>query len=91
MKIIKYKLFEKSLQKAPVEIKISFNERIKVFYQNTTDMILDNHPLHGKYTGCRSIKITGNWRVIYKEINKDTIILINIGTHSQLYGQKMGV
>lgn len=86
MKVIKYKLFEKSFQKAPVEIKLSFNERIKRFYQNTTDTILDNHVLHGKYRGCRSIKITGNWRVIYKEIHNDTVILINIGTHSQLYG-----
>lgn len=86
MKVIKYRLFEKSFQKAPLEIKSKFNERIKIFYQSTTATVLDNHALHGKYTGCRSIKITGDWRVIYKEISNDTVILINIGTHSQLYG-----
>ena len=86
MKVIKYGLFEKSFQKAPVEIKLKFNERIKVFYQNATDKVLDNHALHGKYIGCRSIKITGDWRVVYKEVNNNTVVLINIGTHSQLYG-----
>ncbi len=85
MKVIKYKLFEKSFKKTPTEIKLKFNERIKIFYQNTTDMVLDNHALHGKYAGCRSMKITGDWRVIYKELHNDTVILINIGTHSQLY------
>jgi len=86
MKVIKYKLFEKSFKKTPPEIKLKFNERIKIFYQNTTDTVLDNHALHGKYTECRSMKITGDWRVIYKELHNDTVILINIGTHSQLYG-----
>ena len=86
MKVVKHRLFEKSFQKAPTEIKLKFNERIKVFYQNATDAILENHVLQGKYTGCRSIKITGDWRVIYREISHDTAVLINIGTHSQLYG-----
>lgn len=86
MKIIKYRLFEKSFKKAPREIKLRFNERIKIFYQDTTATILDNHVLHGKFAGCRSIKIIGDWRLIYKEINNETVLLINIGTHSQLYG-----
>ena len=86
MKVIKYRLFEKSFKKAPFEIKLKFNEQIRIFYKNTTDAVLENHQLHGKYTGCRSIKITGSWRVIYKEIDDGNVILINIGTHSQLYG-----
>ncbi len=86
MKVIKYRLFEKSFQKAPREIKLRFNERIRIFYQNATDTVLENHALHGKYTGYRSIKITGDWRVIYKETNNNTVVLVNIGTHSQLYG-----
>ncbi len=86
MKVIKYRLFEKSFKKVPAGIKLKFNEQIKIFYKNITDTRLDNHALHGKWIGHRSIKLTGDWRIIFKEINQDTIVLIDIGTHSQLYG-----
>ena len=86
MKVIKYRLFEKSFKKVPAEIKVKFNEQIKIFYDNINDMRLDNHALHGKWTGHRSIKLTSDWRIIFKEVSQDVFVLVNIGTHSQLYG-----
>lgn len=42
MKVIKYRLFEKSFKKAPRGIKLKFNEQIKIFYQDAIATILDN-------------------------------------------------
>jgi len=30
--------------------------------------------------------LTGDWRIIFEELDNETIKLINIGTHSELYG-----
>ena len=47
--------------------------------------LLNNHSLTGKYTGCKSINITGDWRAIFEEINDNIIYFVELGTHSQLY------
>lgn len=54
---------------------------------------LHNHKLSGKYSGFRSINITGDWRAIFSEqdvkhgkvITKKVITFEYFGTHSQLY------
>lgn len=63
----------------------NFNTRLKIFMENPFSPILNNHTLHGKYTGCRSINITGDLRAIYKLINSNTAYFITIDTHSNLY------
>lgn len=50
--------------------------------------ILKNHKLHGKYDECRLIDVTGDYRIIFRELSNDMyelIELIKIWTHSQLY------
>lgn len=61
------------------------NARLELFVVNEFDLVLNNHPLHGNYEGCRSINVTGNIRIIYKKLNDTLYYLINIGTHPQLY------
>ncbi len=58
-----------------------------MFMADPTNPILNNHPLQGKYEGCRSISITGDIRVVFKMINDDTAYFIDIGTHHRLYGK----
>lgn len=70
--------------KCPQEIKDKFAGRIKVFINDKYDLVLNNHPLFGKLNGLRSINISGDYRVIFEERSED-IILMAIGTHSQLY------
>jgi len=45
-----------------------------------------DHPLKGKYTGCRECHITPDWLLIY-EIADDELILYltRTGTHSDLF------
>ena len=52
---------------------------------NPFDITLRNHALKGKYLGYRSIDVTGDVRLLYKQQNGDIYIFAFIGTHSQLY------
>lgn len=83
------KKFNKQLLKSPIEIKIAFRNKLNLFIQNQFHPLLNNHSLIGKFSGFRSINITGDWRVIYKEEvdeNFDKVVIfIALGTHSELY------
>jgi len=59
--------------------------RIRLFMENSFNEILRNHPLSGEYSGCRSINVTGDYRIIYEEQNGVVEFLL-IGTHDELYG-----
>lgn len=63
-----------------------FQERRDVFLEHHHHPILNNHPLHGEYSGHRSINITGDIRVVFREVSEDTCLFYTIGTHSELYG-----
>lgn len=86
MIILVHKRFKKSLEKVPVKIREKFYEQINIFRHNPLDKRLDNHALMGKYSKYRSMAITGDYRVIFEEIDSKTVELEDIGTHSQLYG-----
>jgi addiction module RelB/DinJ family antitoxin/addiction module RelE/StbE family toxin len=79
------KSFEKSFAKLPSKTKKRVTKKLKLFLNNPTHPILNNHPLSGKFSNYRSINISGDIRAIYKTINKDTAMFIEIGTHSKLY------
>ena len=83
------KKFLKQLKKCPLEIKIAFRKRFELFLNEPFHPQLNNHVLSGKYSGYRSINVTGDWRAIFSqhEENDDGIVTIFevIGTHSQLY------
>lgn len=85
MKIIPHKKFKKQFQKLRKNDQKQFEERIKIFLINPFHPILDNHELHGKYKGCRSIKITADLRVIYETVKKDVVLFLTIDSHSNLY------
>lgn len=82
---IKFKKpFVKTLNKAPKKIKKAFLKRLEIFEQDQYKAILNNHKLSGKYSGLSSINITGDYRAIFKQ-NKNLVIFLILGTHSQLY------
>jgi mRNA interferase YafQ len=85
MKIIFHKNFEKKYKKLPENIKAVAKDKISLFVSDPYNLQLNNHSLHGKYLSYRSFNITGDIRIIYKFLNKDTALLAEIGTHSKLY------
>jgi addiction module RelE/StbE family toxin len=86
MIILTHKKFDRAFKKIPVKIRVKFYQQVEVFQNNSTDKKLNNHALLGEYLGYRSIDISGDIRVIFKEVDINTVRFINIGTHSQLYG-----
>ena len=53
--------------------------------RNTSNPLLRDHPLHGAYSHLRSFNVTGDIRVLYEYVQKDTVLFIDIDTHSNLY------
>ena len=77
--------FEKQLKKLRPGYKRKFYERLRLFEDDPYAKILRNHILKGKYTGFRSIDITGDLRALYYMDGEKVVIFAFIGTHSQLY------
>lgn len=56
-----------------------------VFRSNRRNPLLKDHALSGEFEGCRSFSITGDVRVIYRFIEPNRVILLDVGTHHELY------
>jgi len=78
------KRFLKDYNKAPLKLKSSFKKRLVVFQSNNYHPILYNHKLKGRFSGFRSISITGDWRALYSD-DRSIISFHTLGTHSTLY------
>lgn len=85
MKIDFSRKFDKQLRKSPLKIRKKFSKSFIIFKNNPQDRRLRNHALKGKYSGCRSIDITGDWRAVYQKIEGKSYYFIALGTHNQLY------
>lgn len=78
-----------NLKNLNVIIRKSFRERIAIFQKDHLSSELDNHRLHDKWEGYRSIDITSDWRAIYEEVKggeEPVAYFVAIGTHKELYG-----
>ncbi len=85
--IIKFhKHFLKAYQKLSSKEQDKVDERLRLFAKTPFDETLENHALSGKYQGYRSVNITGDQRAIYFHLEKEKVMFVRIGTHSQLYG-----
>ncbi len=78
------KSFEKSYTKQAKEVKDAFRERRNLLLIDSLHPILNNHPLHGKWKGYRSINITGDIRAIYKMEGFIAVFYV-IDSHNHLY------
>jgi len=79
------KAFLKQAKKLSPEIRKKLLERVTLFSENPLHPTLRNHALKGKYKQYRSIDITGDFRALYLQNEKEAIFDA-AGTHSQLYG-----
>jgi len=85
MEIILHRNFEKKFIKRPPKIQEAFKNRRDLFLKNPFHPLLNNHPLSGNKKGQWSINITGDWRAIYIFKDKNTVVFIEIDTHSNFY------
>ena len=85
MKIIPSKKFEKKTSKLPVAIQKVLAVKLVVFTEDPFATILNNHQLYDEKKHYRSINVTGDYRLIYEQYNEDTVRIVDIDTHSNLY------
>ena len=85
MILIFHKYFQKKLKKRTTKEREQFTSRAKLFSEDPYNLILNNHALHGKYAGSRSINVTGDLRAVFTEQNDNTMLFVDIDTHPNLY------
>ncbi len=82
--ISRHRKFVKKFVKLPLKVRIKFEQRLLVFISDPFSKELNNHSVENRFSGCRSINVSGDYRAIYKFEN-DIALFVNIGTHSELY------
>ncbi len=85
MQIFFTERFKKNFVVLPIKTQKQFEKRIALFIENPRSSILRTHFLKGNLVGFRAFSVTGDYRVIYKLIGHDSVKLVDIGTHNQVY------
>ena len=85
MKKIYHKHFIKTYSKLSEKLKDKVDERLTLFRGSPLSEVLNNHELKGEFVGHRSININGDYRAIYRQISKDKVLFVKLGTYSELY------
>lgn len=67
------------------KFKKHYKKRLSLFIKNPNHILLKDHQLKGKQSPNRAFSITGNIRVVYHKINSNQLILLDIGSHNQVY------
>lgn len=88
IKLVWNKNFERNLKKyikkhPDKEKKII--EKLKLFTENPYESELRNHKLSGKLSELRAVVIEYDCRIVFKFIDDSTALLINIGSHDEVY------
>lgn len=78
--------FKKRFKKLPKKIQDKFEQRLEIFDVDPAAAILKAHPLKGHLAGYRAFSVTGDYRVIFRIVDGDSVKLVDIGTHAQVYG-----
>ena len=88
MNLLRTKKFKKSYQNLNLKIQNKTNEVLRIFVQNPFDKKLRNHSLVWKLNWLKSIYVTWDYRIIFRELSSwkyELVELINIWTHNQIY------
>lgn len=86
MRIETHKRYDKMWTKLNRKQQLQVLAALKSFITSQNDQKLRIHQLKGKYYPQYSISIGGDLRVHYLKVNDSKVVLMMVGTHSQLYG-----
>jgi len=86
MRFILRPSFKKEYYKLSKKLQDKADQRLMLFMQDHNSPVLRNHELHGEFSNCQSINITGDYRAVYFT-ERDVAVFIRIGTHSELFGK----
>ena len=78
------KSYKKKISSSEI-LKNHFWNSIEIFVTNPFDKSLKIHKLSGRLKGLWAFSIDYNYRVIFDFIDNKNVLLIDIGTHEQVY------
>lgn len=61
------------------------SERLKLFQEDPTNPLLKDHSLEGKKSRLRAFWVTGDIRIVYFPVSSEHALLLDIGSHNQVY------
>jgi addiction module RelE/StbE family toxin len=62
-----------------------FQQKIELFIQDPFDPSLKTHALSGNLTGCWAFSINYYYRLIFKFVDENRVLLIDLGSHDEVY------
>ena len=86
MRISTTKKFDKQFKKQSQKIQKEFGRRIELFLVNNTSPMLNIHKLSGNLKELWSFNVSGDIRVVFDKSHGEEVVLVAIGSHSELYG-----
>jgi len=78
------KIYQKKV-KNDLELKKRFWTMMRLFSQNPFDRRLRAHKLTAKLEGLWAFSVAYDCRVIFKFLDKDEVLLVDIGSHDEVY------
>jgi mRNA interferase YafQ len=78
------RIYQKKI-KYNVDLKKKFWDAMELFSKTPFDRRLRTHKLSGKLEGFWAFSVTYDCRVIFKFLNGDEVLLIDIGGHVEVY------
>ena len=86
MKIEYHRHFKKQYKKLPEYLKLKTEQVVQRFIEDPFATSLNNHVLTGRMKDLRSISVTGDLRIVFREFDGYTVVLfLEIGGHGKVY------
>ncbi len=85
MRIAKSSQFTKQYKKLSIKLQKQFSDRLKLYIIDKNHPLLNVHSLKGKHRGLLSFNVTDDIRVIFDVTYEEVLLLVAIGSHSELY------
>lgn len=85
MIVITSSKFDKQFKKQTQKIKDEFGIRVKMLMDDVNSQLLKSHKLSGKLKNLWSFNVSADIRVIFDRNQKGIILMVAIGSHSELY------
>jgi addiction module RelE/StbE family toxin len=75
----------KKWRKKHPDLQERFQQKITLFVEEPFHPSLRTHRLSGNLDGCWSLSITHEYRLVFKFVLDDKVLLIDIGSHDEVY------
>ena len=85
MRVLHKPQFERMLSKLPRDTLFLVQETRDFFIENPYHPSLRNHPLDPPLEKYRTISVEGDLRILFRMIDRDTVLFLKIGTHEEIY------